>query len=457
MTNLKNLFYSLNDCSFKLSCPSVHFVVAPHYFQIAFEGSGFVRCNKSGAFEYEFLVKASDRKWIQEINHCIPHSFPMEYFQLQLSDENGINWIGCEWVRPQIMNLDSAYKSEIFTIKGTISSLVTNSLDKCPEKSDEVYQFILPNAGRFPWQCAKVTTTSSDENKKKMMSRKLCYQVIEVKGIQVMLEQLDDTEHVNVTIKATDGQLPPFIDVKVLETIIFITGRIMNVGVQLREGKAQNCIRILAEHEHLLNRQFPPVNISEFKNEGDFWRAFSCFLIYLIDTDPLNPYFHPLMEILLPVMEAGSRAAGIYSLTLAVAIEAVVEKLFENKSQQEENYPNAEIDKLKEYIKINISEAKLKNRLYGAIANITSKKISVSGRLGELVDSNVISKKQLESWKYLRHTAVHGGFAKIPDKENFDELFGDVYTLINTLILREAKYAGAITDYGAIFSSELRD
>lgn len=451
--DLDQLFYSVNKGLFKLSCPSARLAVVPAYQEIAFEGSGFLRCTQSGEFEYELLVRAVDKKWIQEINHCIPHNFPPEYFQLQLTDQDGVEWLGGDWTRPRIEEIDSAYKGDVFAIKGYVSTLVTSSLDKFKiSQANDFYQFIVPNAGIIPWQKYRTTITTSHQNQQESLSRNPCYQTLEINSVSLLMEKLDNTEHMKVTIKANHGCIPPFFDIKVLETIIFITGRIMNIGVQLRKGENQRCIRIIAEHEHLEIRQFPPVSISGFKAFDQFWSAFGCVLKYLLENDSINPFFHPLIETLIPVMEAGSRTAGIHSLTLAVAVESIVNNCRFSKAQLINNYSDSEVEELKKYIREKITNTSFKNRLEGSIASITSKTASVSDRLRDLVESNVITKKQFESWKSLRHTSAHGGFYKVSERENFDEMFGDVYSLVNTLILREVGYDGDVTDYGAMFS-----
>lgn len=450
--DIESIFSAIARGSFKLPCPEARIVLAPGYHTEAFKGSGFIRVTRSGSFEYELMVNTNQFDWIQELNPHVPRDDPYQYFQIQLIDQNGIEWRGCEWVRPEIVDIFASQPGRPFAIKGRVNSLVTGDTTRFRNSSDnrECYQFIIPNVGRIPWTEWKSTVTKNQDDVEDSYSRKACYQAFDIEGISVKLEQLNDTSHLRATITSDTKGLPPFVDIKVLESLQFVTGRLINFGVQLRKGKNQNCVRIIAQQNHLETRHPMPIALTESENFKSFWEAYQALLNYLIENDSDNPFFHSFTDAINSVMEASSRTEGIRSLTLAVAIEAIIQCCAQSNQTKEEDFSKCEILALEKFVEDNLSNGKLKNRVTGAINGIKSHSWRAKDRLIKLRNEGVISPRQYKSWDDLRNPSAHGGFISISNKKNLDRILGDVYTLAHTLILREAGYTGVITDYGSL-------
>ncbi len=450
--DIEGIFSAIAKGSFKLPCPEARIVLAPSYYTEAFKGSGFIRVTRSGFFEYELIVNTDRFDWIQELNPHIPRDDPYQYFQIQLIDQNGTEWRGCEWVRPEIVDIFSSRPGRPFAIRGRVNSLVTGDTTRFHNHNDdqESYQFIIPNAGRIPWTEWKSTVTKNQDDVEDSYSRKACYQTFDINGISVKLEQLNDTSHLRASISSDTKTLPPFVDIKVLESLQFVTGRLLNFGVQLRKGKNQNCVRIIAQQNHLETRHPMPIALTEPENFKSFWEAYQALLGYLIENDSDNPFFHPFTDSINSVMEVSSRTEGIRSLTLAVAIEAIVQCCAKSNQAKKEEFSKSEIEALEKFVADNISNEKLKNRVTGAVSAIKNHSWRAKDRLIKLRDDGIISSHQYKSWDDLRNPSAHGGFISISNKKDLDKILGDVYTLAHTLILREVGYAGIITDYGSM-------
>jgi|GEM_PF-4912766 len=449
-------FRRIKNGSLKITCPSVRFVVAPGYHTVALEGNGFIRHDGFGSFKYELLVRATSSNWITEINHHIPQPNSPIYFQIQFTDDTGIEWLGGELVRPRIDNIFTAHVNETFSISGKISSIVTNDLEKFgrTEKEDDLYKIIIPNAGKLPWIKHKVCSTSTEEGKEVKRSRKACYHSIDINDLSFLLEEIDDSSDLSVTIEAKHGKIPPFADIKTIEALMFTTGRFMHQGALMRYGKNQQCIRFAADHTPLKTSTYPPIYITKTSDIAHFWQVFRQFLTYLLENDDRNPFFHPFMDTLIPVMEASSRAEGVHSLTLAVAVESILKNCSFEVKKPELKVDKNELRELKKFIRTNVSDKSFRKNLTDGIGFLLSKNMSTTDRLNALVKNGTIKQEYLSSWKSLRNESAHGGFSKIAYKEGFDKDFGYLYTLANTLVLKEIGYDGPITDYGLLFSNQ---
>ena len=457
---MEELFFSINRGDFTMPCPEARIVLAPSYLTVAFEGSGIIRANKAGFFEYELMVSTDNQQWIQELNPHIPRNEPPLYFQLQIIDQNGREWRGGDWVRPKIYNIFSSKVGKTFAITGKLKTFTSANIEGFVSHKNEkdLYKFIIPNAGWIPWTGWKTTTIKNAEGAEESIVREPCYKSINIEGISITLEKLNDTNHIVTTISSDSDELPPFIDIKVLEALQFITGRLIHFGVSLRKGKNQNCIHIVAQHNHLKTKHVPPIALSEPQQFTTYWEAYTSLLKYLIINDSKNPSFHPFIEAIISVMEAGSRGEAIRSLTLAVAIEAIIlcctksnpdkKEAFSEEKTKELERLEKEIQELKSFINDNITSTTFIKRITGAINKIHGNSWSAVDRLQKLKREGIITTQQYKSWNMLRHPSVHGEFTRISNKRNYEDLLGDVYTLAHTLILREVGYEGYITNYG---------
>ena len=448
--SIEDIFNQVIERSFRLSCPKVKIVLAPNYHQEAFKGDGFVEINRTRSFHYRFLVTTDDRSWIQELNPNIPHVGDYRYFQIQMTDTQGRTWLS-EAVRPRIDNIFEAYGDKIFSVSGTFQSLLRD-LSELDKDADEQYEMIVSNTGRLPWTGWKRSVHTRGDDPHEGYSASACYREIQVEGITVSLEQLENSAHTKCIIKSENRELPPFIDVKVLEALQFITGKFLKQAVQCRLGKHQKILRILSDPESLGTRHPAPISLVDpEKRQGyfdDYWLGFEKMLSYLVREDSENPFFHPIMDAMLSIMEAGSRSNGILALTLSVGVEAILGNCTYISLSKENKIDGSEIEKLKGYLETSVSDTKLRNRVGGLLNSILSNTLSAKDKLVLLVDSEVITADQLKSWETLRHRSAHGNYTKADQLKDFDKLLSDLYTLAHTLVLRETGYDGYITDYG---------
>lgn len=406
MNDLLKLYNQLNNHSFEMLCPKIQFVLAPGYQIIAFEGSGYVKVTENGFFEFKAIVKG-DRRWIQEINPYIPHDGEdAPYFQLKMWDSEGNEWCAAEWITPI---LESPFYNEYVRLRGRVSSI---SRDIPPRRlnveNEESYTFLMHNPGRLPWTKSKVTEVFKDnKNQPESFSREPCYQEIEIEGIHFLLEKLDQHNLLRATITSKDRDLPPFIDIKLQESLIFTTAKPLNFTIQMRDGKRHKLLRITPIGNRLTSRIPSPVRSEQGEHTDKFWGILKNHLSFLIKTDGSNPLFHPISNSLIAIMEASTRSPNIYALMLGVAVEAVLEKCqkTDSKDAPDDEYTKA-ADRIHNLVKRWNGNQRIKNRLAGTTSKL--KNWSIKDRLNLLVETKIITKTQMNAWEKLRHKAAHG-------------------------------------------------
>ena len=273
------------------------------------------------------------------------------YYQLRAWDAQGTEWVGCEWVRPDLWtDMADALNSRSAELRGHLQSIVTNDIEHYvkPMSDGECYRMIIPDAGRLMWTQGRRTITSGGPEGRVWTTRS-CYRHAQVGDVHVLLEEGNDRDGtLKVAISSREGELPAFADVVVLQALQFLTARPLHASVQLRDGAHQHALVLVGPISKATRSAVPPpVGVASHEDINVYWSIFDTFVGYLVRSE-LNPFYHRLIEHYLMVMDASIRHPASYPLVLTVALEAILPYCRDTDQSSERESPKAEsLDELK--------------------------------------------------------------------------------------------------------------
>ena len=440
-------YYSLiANGNFKLVCPKVRFVICPSYITTAFEGSGFISIKPGGFFEYECIVNALDKEYVLDLI-AKPNTEESFFYQIQLWDEKGKKWVGGP-TRPCLTSSFVCDSDDAFGVTGRVDSLVTWDIEDLVSnlEVDEKYEFIIPSAGSFPWTHR---TTESIRRGKFGASSGTCRvnrHRFEIDRVDFSLEEHRTQDYLSVEISSTGKSLPPFVDIKTQEALMFISSRMLFPVVSLRYGKNHQSLRVHANGKRLLNRCPPPVRMIWPHETDRYWKAFHKYIDYMIKNDGDNALHHEFTETLIAIMEGGSRSPTIEALTLSVAIENILRLcsslLPKPKTNEEKSADIDSLTKAKEEISILDVSPEIKRRVLGLLDLEKYNEVSSKKLLDDLAGQNLVKKRWVKSWGKIRHKSAHGANLSISKAIAMENHVDHLYMLAYELILNEIGFKG---------------
>jgi hypothetical protein len=307
----------------------------------------------------------------------------------------------------------------------------------------ERYILIVEHAGKIPWPQWR-RTVSSGGPEGDTFDNRACYRRLEIAGISVILEQLSEPGTLQVTITAAERELPPFVDVQVLQSLQMVTARPLYYSVLVRQGRHQNVVRCVGPVHRTATALLPqPVPISSPIADAPYWKAFDAVLDYLLRADPQNPYWNLFFDTLLVVMDASARHPSLFSLALSVAVEAILPRvrLSDDDGSTAQHAPN-EMQSLLDHIDAWSGNERLKSRARGMLQSLPE--WGTGDRLRMLEKKGVITIEERSAWTKLRNPVVHGKISSDDHDSEREKLIDIVVWMMYRIVLREAGYDGPL-------------
>lgn len=166
------------------------------------------------------------------------------------------------------------------------------------------------------------------------------------------------------------------------------------------------------------------------------------YLSYLFANEERSP---KLALIINSVIETAGSSLEARCLTLAIAIEGIVNRILSKQIHVGHAFSRNEIDSIKK-----AATESVENNKRERISNLIDvlRQIRAKDRLYALVDSGIIEKELANSWDAIRNKAAHGGLLIAADdmQEYFNHL-NRMMTLFYRLVFLAIDYKGIYTDY----------
>lgn len=448
MDDVLRYYQKLKSGEFELLCTTISLRLAPSYSETLFSGSGIIRA-KRGGFQVKMVGRAHSECLLDLWPHGRRHNTggaPFSWYQLSAQAVDGSEWVGSNWVRPNIISgfLDGLSGAPVgleCTLQSIITEDVSNMVDDF-SKGDH-YFFVASSAGRVWW--SGWTSTESDGPWGRSVQRKASFHDVATAGMRIVLEEGPDAGDVSVDITpAGTVSLPAFADISVLQGLQMLVARPVDFSVQYRRGTHQRMLRLVGVRSSVATLP-PPCRPGDGDWGADYWAVFDSFVQYL-NGEPVNPLWHPFGEAFLLILEASSRSFDAYALALSVAVEAVLTACRKADPDGSDAVLSAEdIAALKHHLAGCPGGERVRRRLEGFVAG-QMQSWTASDRMRKLVALKVLDRADIKAWQAVRHSVAHGG--KRPPSLYGDSDCNRVLEAFYKIVLREAGYAGRINPFG---------
>jgi hypothetical protein len=238
--------------------------------------------------------------------------------------------------------------------------------------------------------------------------------------------------------------LPPHLDTRATEALRFVLAVPVQWAV-LHKSEADTEVTQIRGTGRPSGRfaVYPPIRFTGPANAAHVWALFDRYLRHVIAYDKHDKY-HPLSALVNQVFDANEASINAQALTLGVAVEGVLRRAFPKVVSLSEKEKKT-LEEARVVVEHSPLDAKMKARILGQMANWSHP--SASDVLHYFIREKLISKREHEAWKDLRHPSAHASLPSAEDIDKLVDLCSTVRGVFYKLIFRAVGYDGPHTDY----------
>lgn len=183
----------------------------------------------------------------------------------------------------------------------------------------------------------------------------------------------------------------------------------------------------------------PPLAYRPLGSES-IWQLFQLYLDFIWSHTAFE--FHPLSAQLHGILSGRKASGQIQALASSVAVESILLQFFKEVGAPSEEQVAA-IDALLQYVG-EYENKPMRERASQILNNL--RQCRAIDRLYSLVDSNAVSKRNVEIWKEQRNIIAHGRWTD--DFQDLIDNAGNILVLVYQLVFHLIGYKGEQTDWG---------
>jgi len=261
-------------------------------------------------------------------------------------------------------------------------------------------------------------------------------------------EMIKDGKIVRVNCYPRDNKLnneiTPALQWRILESLQLLLGRRLQILIVERYNSKKEITELHSIRDKKHDQIMPPLRLHDVAIHKDYWKLFKCYFLKCVEEK--GSHFHKLSQYLNSVLDSGKASLEGQCLTLAVAIEGLVNHFF-NGVKVKKGFTENEIKLVKDKIlELPLSDEQ-KNRIDKLIDLLNQER--AKDKLQKLHSLGLIEDDLVKSWWEVRNKAAHGYYecTKIQKclyhKNSMTEL---LYKLIFLII----GYTGKYTKYSEV-------
>lgn len=260
-------------------------------------------------------------------------------------------------------------------------------------------------------------------------------------------ELVEEKDALVLAASAPLSVLPPAFESRISEALLFVVGTLPPWSVVRCIEKGLSTTKVqAADEEDPRRHRYVPIRFGLVDETLHIWRLFDCFLRYV--TRDGNPdHLHPLSTQLWAVAKTNAASVEARALTLAVAVETLLDTFFEETAHPSTEHL-ASVDDLVKHVRQWSGDAGIRERAIGALGSLKSAR--PGDKLRELERKGVTTAQDREAWRSLRNSAAHGDWSEVrTDLQGFIDKIEQVRVLFYRLIFTIIGFEGKHTDWGA--------
>ena len=405
-----------------------------------FIGPGYIR--QKVTRDFEIKIYAKDRvgiseffKEFQSVKSGVLYE-KNDHYHLSATDIYGKRWTAEGIVNPE----PSGHFSGDGHIVGATCNELALTKESLKQNSSSLWLKSLAPI-RFP--CNMCTEETTRIGKQERRGSSLNVAKFMSNGFDFLFE---DDQNLSVSAVFKGQSLPARATERITEAVAFTLGT-MPLWTMHTCSDGGSQVTRFQNHKQPSRKStpWPPYRVEPVDNTGSIWGMFDRYLAYVLQ-DTENQ-IHPLSRWVFSIGRTRDSSLEGLALTLAVAVESVLDQFYKDIGQPTSTYVKA-VEELIEHLVKWDGDNQVISRAKGSISNMKSAR--ADDRLRQLVKDGVIFEKDRGAWKKLRNAATHGRWDFYGDSvQELLDLTGTASCLFNRLVFYLIGYSGMQTDYGS--------
>lgn len=355
-----------------------------------------------------------------------------EYYTLTATDSKGRTWVATK------LSPNREEQEEGTLCHGEILELTCAAA--AHRDSNHLYLEVL-QPFKVPYN--NQTQINKDVAGRKLFSSKFNVLHFDYGQMRILLREEENS--LIIEVDQESGNFPKQVELRLLETLQFVTAKPMNWSILIKATKDERIITLRSKQTDTLNyRIHPPIWIANY-NAENFTNLFVQYFHHILSYRKNK--IHPISDQVRAVVRSGAASIETRSLILCIAVESTIKHAVNLKSDLEET--DAEwIAKLTEYLDTWGGPDRLSKRIKGFLERLPE--VSATSRLLKLQELNAVTAEQIAAWKELRNKLAHGGTFSSANLQKLVNLNNAVLVLFYHIVFHIIKYSGSYTDYSAL-------
>lgn len=431
----------LQNGTWQLDCPNMKLSKKADSSEDVYFGGGYIRRKEDGELSFKLYsernVELSSFFGTRSVKsgELIP---PEEYYELVVTDSTGR-----EWESKNILASTGGFAGG----KGSVTSGMLEEIKHSrklnmrsgSKKSGLSIKFF--EDFKIP---ANVPTTVERivAGRSRRMTSSMNVAKFQSCGYDFEISRGDDM--VDLRVLSNFRKLPEQLEVRVVEALEFVLGRLLDWAVLERFEEGLETFRIKKGRLSASKwRIGPPLSCRTTEPSGAVWNLYDKYLGHILSYDEVDKY-HPLSVFVRRAIQGSTGSIETESLEIGVSVEGIVHTEFANVGVLSKDETKV-LENARRIIEESKIADRFKRRIMGAINSWQEP--SATDRLLCLIKSGVINRAEYEAWKKLRHPSSHGRLPNLRDFQEFVDLCHTATVLFYKLIFHAIGYEGKYTDY----------
>jgi hypothetical protein len=274
-------------------------------------------------------------------------------------------------------------------------------------------------------------TTVEMEGKLTARSFSAGKQTLSVLGaeIEFIVDEAEDTLYVRAC--TSDALSHPFLENWIAEPLrIMLGGPIYPrlIARNLEEGRAHINLRVAPRGKLPTTVGLAARSNNMLYDAEQFWKTYALILEFIARDKGFDG--HKLTSLYTEMYGATLGSGWVLSMTLASTVEALAKQLMTEEDKRS-NFKNEDINEMKSYLHKWKGSPSIRDRLLSSLGMLKSRNAAVF--LKGLTGQEGITLEQLETWKSVRNSVMHGELIEPWAHEETERRLHELIDLVHSL------------------------
>lgn len=409
----------------RIDCPKMELIGRDHEGAFV-QGPGYIEILNSENIRFFIFGQADDiAATVKKLRRATEHPYEaLEQFRLIATDYSGIEWNGGYTTVNFFADVGAG-----FPLKGELQGLMAfDQSDSVDSKSS--VELVFSPAPDLPMTTKRITTVQLDDE---LVERSFSAgrQTLSVLGANIEFEVDPSQDTLLVRASTSVALSHPYLENWLAEPLrILLGGPIypLLIARNLEKNRAHISLRAVP-------RGRLPSTVGLASRSGNmlwdaerFWQAYALILAFIARDKGFEN--HELTTLYTELSGATMGSHWVLSMTLASTAEALAKRLMTDQDKRS-NIRTSDIDDMKSYLRKWEGSKDVRDRLLSSLGMLRNRNAAVF--LKGLSGKEGITVEQLETWKAVRNSVMHGELIEPWAHEENERRLNELVDLVHSL------------------------